>query len=110
MGTHISLDMCSWHELAGTRLRYAALATLVTAGRPLSISELLASFDRRGLRVIAVSPCKALADALGHEVDLGRAVRVRRSVYAAGRIAPSTRRRMMALYGPDGSPAVPLPC
>ena len=86
--------------LAGIKLRYAIVAALIAARRPMSVEELLESFERRGLTVRSSYPAKAVADAVRWEIRRGRVARVRRGVYAAGTVAPSTRRRMLAAYGP----------
>ena len=86
-------------ELRGHDLRHAALAVLVRAGQPVAVEEILAAIEALGCRVLGSEPRKVLADALGHEVQRGRAVRVRRGTYQANRLAKTTRWRILAQYG-----------
>lgn len=81
--------------LRGRPLRRAALATLLAAGRPLDVGEVLAAIEARGFAVAAAYPRKAVADALGYEHDRGWAVRVRRGTYAVGRISRTSRWRVL---------------
>lgn len=83
-----------WQPLAGLRLRHAALCVLLLAGRPLTVAQLLRALSDRGHTVAASYPNKALADALAVEVRRGRAVRVRRGLYAAGTIPRTTAWRL----------------
>lgn len=68
--------------LWGRRLRAACVALLSRFG-PMALSELHALLHRCHLAVAGTNPVKALADALGHEHDAGRARRIRRGVYRA---------------------------
>lgn len=66
--------------LWGRRLRSVCLALLRRAGR-LPLRELHALLHRHGYVIDSDTHVKVLADALGHEVDHGRARRVERGVY-----------------------------
>jgi len=85
-------------ELWGRDLRYAALAILILYPGPNSVQEILDVLEATGFTILGVRPAKVLADALGHEVRRGRAIRVGRGVYARGHIAGTTRRRILARY------------
>jgi hypothetical protein len=78
------------HPLHSRDLRQAALAVLVRAGVS-SISEILEALSAAGFTVAGASPNKVLADALGHEVRLGR---VRRGHYAIARLPATTAWRV----------------
>jgi methylmalonyl-CoA mutase N-terminal domain/subunit len=84
--------------LWGRHLRYAALAVLCQARRPLGVSDLLARLEGHGFTVVGRRPAKTLADALGHEVALGRLRRTARGEYGIGKIAPRTRYRILARW------------
>ena len=71
------------HWLSGRELRSICLAFLRTAGRAVTLRMLHVVLHRAGYAVDHSQPDKALADALGHEADVGRAVRVARGTYAA---------------------------
>jgi hypothetical protein len=73
--------------LRGRRLRALCLAILARLG-PLPLPELHALLHRHGFAVAHDHPVKALADALGHEADGGRARRIARGVYE---LVPGTR-------------------
>lgn len=77
-------DDAGW--LSGRELRSICLAFLRKAGRALTLRMLHVVLHRSGYAVDHPYPVKALADALGHETDVGRAVRVARGTYAA--VAP----------------------
>ena len=81
--------------LHGLRLRHAALAVLLRARRPLLVPEVLADLSSRGYVPGGANPSKALADALAVEVRRGRAVRLRRGLYATGRIPRTTAWRIL---------------
>lgn len=68
--------------LWGRRLRAACVALLSRFG-PMALPELHALLHRCHLAVAGTNTVKALADALGHEHDAGRARRIRRGVYRA---------------------------
>lgn len=85
--------------LRGRPLRRAALATLLRAGRPLAVGEVLAAIEARGLRVGSTYPRKAVADALAYEHDRGWAVRVRRGTYAVGTISRTSQWRVLRQLG-----------
>ncbi len=84
------------------RLRNACLALLARLG-PLRLVELHAALHRYGFVVAGRHPVKVLADALGHETDHGRTVRIARGQY---QLAPDTRppRRLWR-----GGPPLPPP-
>lgn len=73
----------------GRRLRSTCLQLLRNLG-PLSLTELHRHLHERGFGVGQRNAVKSLADALGYEVDAGRAVRVARGVY--GPADPTGRR------------------
>ena len=78
--------------LWGRDLRYAALALICLAHRPVSITDLAARLSDLGFEPV---DRKRLADALGHEVLRGRLLRVERGHYAEGKIALRTRQRIL---------------
>jgi methylmalonyl-CoA mutase, N-terminal domain len=84
--------------LWGRHLRYAALAVLCLARRPLGVAELLERLEGQGFTVVGRRPAKTLADALGHEVATGRLCRKARGEYRIGQIAPRTRCRILARW------------
>ena len=59
------------------------LALLRTAQGALSLRQLHVLLHRAGYAIAHRTPVKALADALGHEADVGRARRVARGCYAS---------------------------
>ncbi|MEA3214935.1 MAG: hypothetical protein QOJ19_1091 [Acidimicrobiia bacterium] len=70
-------------QLWGRALRAVCLAFLQQAKTPLTLRQLHATLHRAGYAIAHAHPAKALADALGHEADHGRAKRVARATYAA---------------------------
>jgi hypothetical protein len=87
-------------RLRGRDLREAALAVLMAhRGSAISVAEILMAFDDRGCEVIGPTPPKTLADALGHEVKKGRAVRTGRGVYALGVVPRTTGWRIRRRWG-----------
>lgn len=70
--------------LWGRELRAICLAFLQRARGALTLRQLHALLHRAGYVLAHQHPVKALADALGHEADHGRAQRVARGTYAAG--------------------------
>jgi hypothetical protein len=66
----------------GRELRAICLVFLHQAGRALSLRSLHAQVHRAGYAVAHAHPAKALADAMGHEVDANRCTRMRRGIYA----------------------------
>jgi chorismate mutase len=70
-------------HLIGRALRAVCVALLREAGRALTLRELHVVLHRLGYFVAHPHPAKALADALGHEADAGRAIRVQRATYRA---------------------------
>ena len=85
-------------NLWGRHLRYAVLAVMCHARRPMGVAELLADLEARGFTVVGRRPAKTLADALGHEAARGRLIRVARGEYVVGQIAPRTRYRILARF------------
>jgi hypothetical protein len=69
--------------LSGRELRAVCLAFLRKAGSALTLRQLHALLHRAGYAIAHHHPVKALADALGHETDQGRAKRTARATYAA---------------------------
>ncbi len=92
--------------LAGVALRHACLQTLDRHGE-LPLVDIHAWLHRYGYLVAGAHPVKVLADALGHEHDAGRAVRIRRGVYD---LAPGFRDRPRQEPGSrdDGDPIPPV--
>ena len=68
--------------LVGRRLRAVCLRLLQRCG-VLPLRQLHALLHLHGFGVTGVNPVKALADALGHEADIGNAVREARGRYRA---------------------------
>lgn len=66
----------------GRELRALCLTFLRQAARALSLRALHAQLHRAGYAIDHHHPAKALADAMGHEVDAERCTRVRRGLYA----------------------------
>jgi hypothetical protein len=75
-------------HLIGRALRATAIALLRQAGRALTLRELHIVLHRLGYLIAHEHPVKALADALGHEADAGRAIRVERATYRAAAPPP----------------------
>lgn len=90
--------------LWGRRLRSTCLALLTRLG-PCALPDLHAVLHRLGFAVAGRYPAKALADALGHETDAGRVVRVRRGVYETPAGTPAPNRLWRG--GPALPPEVP---
>ena len=65
----------------GRALRAHLLQILLDVGGALSLVEIHRILHLKGLAVDSEHPAKALADALGHEADHGRAERVARGLY-----------------------------
>jgi hypothetical protein len=70
-------------RIVGRELRAICVILLRKAGRALTLRELHVLLHRLGYVVAHPHPAKALADALGHEADAGRAVRILRATYLA---------------------------
>src|SRR4051812_33166546 len=68
--------------VSGTELRALCLALLGRARRALTLRQLHCLLHRTGYAIAHYHPTKVLADALGHEVDAGRARRLRRATYS----------------------------
>ena len=95
--------------LSGRRLRSTCLSILRRHGT-LALRDLHDLLHRYGYAVGGAEPVKALADAMGHEHDEGRAVRVHRGTYAARRGPVPTRRSngtapLPTLIAPPAEPA-----
>jgi hypothetical protein len=86
--------------LWGRELRAVCLSLLRRAQASLTLRQLHGLIHRTGYAISHHHPVKALADALGHESDVGRAVRVARGTYGTGR---------MDGPGTGDSPALALP-
>lgn len=78
--------------LEGRRLRSVCLALLRRAARRLSLSHLHALLHAHGYGIDSSYPAKTLADALGYEVECGRARRVRRGEYEVAGPPPRSGR------------------
>jgi hypothetical protein len=85
-------------QLWGRDLRHALLALLLSHPQTWTPASLLAALEAGGLVVVGDQPGKVVADALGHEVVRGRAVRVGRGLYRAGPVAERTSRRLRARW------------
>lgn len=68
-------------RLWGRELRAICLAFLQKAGTALTLRQLHALLHRAGYAIAHQHPVKTLADAMGHEVQHGRARRVARATY-----------------------------
>lgn len=75
------VDKPTW--LWGRRLRATCLALLRREGKPMALRDLHAALHLHGYGIASEHPVRALSDALGYEVELGRAKRVSRGVYQA---------------------------
>jgi hypothetical protein len=84
--------------LHGIELRYALTLTLVRAGVPLTVPELVRALEREGFTVPGRAS-KEVSDALRWEVGWGRVVRVRRGVYVAGHMPKQTLSRIRRRVG-----------
>ncbi|HET9728362.1 MAG TPA: hypothetical protein VFR41_03025 [Acidimicrobiia bacterium] len=80
--------------LRGKQLRLAALVVLSRATGDVSLTEIRRELHLDGYTIDSRAPVKRLADALGYEDRLGRAVRTRRGWYRLGVLSPGTRRRL----------------
>ena len=109
------LPLSRRHPLHGRNLRHAALVVLHRQGAA-TIGEILEVLWANDFRLTGdrVEAGKRLSDALRHEVRRGRARRVGWGRYALGRVARSTRYRILRrwrLAGParrdhDGEPVL----
>lgn len=70
-------------QLLGRALRAICLAFLRQDAVPLTLRQIHVLLHRAGYAVAHRHPAKALADALGHEADHGRAKRTARATYQA---------------------------
>ncbi len=80
--------------LAGRALRHAALVVLLRSAGSLSPSDVLTRLGQAGYTVHGANPAKVIADALGHEVSLGRVRRPRWGHYAIGYLPKVTASRV----------------
>ena len=76
---------------------FRALLTLAIhqAGRPMTVAQLVHVVDFEGIGV-GGRPSKVISDSLRTEVAKGWVVRVRRGVYAPGRLPKSSKSRLRA--------------
>lgn len=95
--------------VSGRHLRYAALAVLIRAGTPLTLTEIHRGLHLNGFVIASNNRVKALADALGYEHRQGRARRTARGVYAVGELSPWRRRQALRGYGGRPAGRVPAP-
>lgn len=91
--------------IKGQQLRVTCLALLERHG-PQQLRDLHALLHVHGYVLFHHHPVKALADALGHETDAGRAQRIRRGVYAlADGYRPRAPRRRPSKPSPNPAPS-----
>ncbi len=83
----------SFDRLGGLLLRYELCIVLHEARRSLPVAEIVRRVEADGFAV-GPNPHKVVADALRWEVRRGRARRVRRGVYATGRLPRSSESKM----------------
>ncbi len=84
--------------ISGLTLRRALLGTLLVAGRPLTVGEVVDELHAAGVTTLpwhAKPVHKVVADMLAHQVRAGRVRRTRRATYAviASSMSRSTQRR-----------------
>lgn len=92
-GAHSDVGWLLPFDLRGRNLRFAVLALLEEARRPLTLTDLHGGLAALDLHVGGRRPAETLADALRYEVRIGRAIRVARATYLiGGNRAESTRR------------------
>jgi hypothetical protein len=63
------------------RITEAALGVLIEAGRPMTIGQILADLEARGVRLARENPGKALSDVLRYQTRTGRVRKVGRGRY-----------------------------
>jgi hypothetical protein len=80
-------------HIRGLCLRYLLALHLSDVGRTCTTRELVEAVQAAGFELFD-RPSKTVSDALRWEVRRGRVTRLGRGVYAAGTIAPETKRRM----------------
>jgi hypothetical protein len=71
-------------ELRGFALRRAVFGTLLSAGRPLSVAEIVEALHAHGCTTnqrLSKPPHKVIASLLGHQVNTGRVRRTARATY-----------------------------
>lgn len=69
--------------IVGCELRSICLGILARRRAVFSLRQIHVILHRVGYIIAHKHPVKALADALGHEADIGRAIRVKRGYYEA---------------------------
>lgn len=84
----------SAHPLHGKHLRSTALAILARNRRPMTLVEIHRELHLNGYAIASRQPVQRLADALGYEIEKGRARRVERGIYALDQLNPGERRRI----------------
>ena len=82
------------HPVRGRELRVAALAVLAQQRRPMTLTEIHRELHLQGYAIESRTPVQRLADALGYEARIGRAVRVDRGLYRIGILNPGDRRKI----------------
>jgi hypothetical protein len=80
-------------HIKGLTLRYLLALHLSDVARPCSTRQLVEAVHDAGFE-LAGRPSKTVSDGLRWEVRRGRVTRRDRGLYAAGTIAPETKRRM----------------
>ena len=81
--------------IAGLTLRRALLGTLLEAGRPMTVGEVVGALHAAGVTTVpwhAKPISLVIADMLAYQVRIGRVVRTRRATYAV--VASSMSRSM----------------
>lgn len=108
------VDKPTW--LRGRRLRATCLALLRRERDPMPLRSLHAALHLHGYGIASPHPVRALSDALGYEVEMGRVQRVSRGVYQARPAAtpqPCRRRHVtpdpFIRFGPEEWFARPEP-
>jgi hypothetical protein len=72
------------------RMTEAAVGVLLEVGRPMTIGEILAYLERRGILLATGHPRKALSDLLRYQARRGRVRRIGRGRYEVRRVARTT--------------------
>lgn len=76
------------------RIREAVLGVLLQVGRPMTIGQILADLEGRGVLIAEENPRKVVSDLLRHQVRAGRARRVGRGRYEIRHVARTTAWRL----------------
>jgi hypothetical protein len=84
--------------IRGNRLRRAVLGTLLIAGRPMTVTEIVDSLHAQGVTtspLLTRSPHRVIADLLAHQARMGRVRKVRRATFTVvpDAVSASTRTR-----------------